>query len=350
MSHGYFHRVARQSPTRLWINNPTQEEARKAIAAGAISCTTNPTYTAKMLQEESEKEAVMGVIDQVTSTAGDDAKAASEIQRQVIKPLVEIFSTLYAKDPHQGFVSIQGDPYAEDDYANIVEAALADRALGENVIAKIPVTAAGLKAIEHLIWENVPIIATEVMAISQATAVCELYERTCARTGRRPPLFVTHITGIFDEYLHNLACQEEIPIAKDILWQAGTIVARKQYKLLKERGYQVTMLGGGARGLHHFTEMVGGDIHVTINWRGAAEELVRRDPPVVYRMDTPIPDYAVNELLRIPVFRMAFEEGGLAVEEFADYGPVRYFRDSFEAGWSALLEAIAARRKEQEGS
>jgi transaldolase len=110
------------------------------------------------------------------------------------------------------------------------------------------------------------------------------------------------------------------------------------------------MLGGGARGLHHFTEMVGGDIHVTINWRGAAEELVRRDPPVVYRMDTPIPDYAVNELLRIPVFRMAFEEGGLAVEEFADYGPVRYFRDSFEAGWSALLEAIAARRKEQEGS
>ena len=77
MSHGYFHRVARQSPTRLWINNPTQEEARKAIAAGAISCTTNPTYTAKMLQEESEKDAVMGVIDQVTSTAGDDAKAAS---------------------------------------------------------------------------------------------------------------------------------------------------------------------------------------------------------------------------------------------------------------------------------
>jgi hypothetical protein len=47
---------------------------------------------------------------------------------------------------------------------------------------------------------------------------------------------------------------------------------------------------------------------------------------------------------------MAFEEGGLAVEEFTDYGPVRYFRDSFEAGWSALLEAIAARRKEQEGS
>ena len=261
--------------------------------------------------------------------------------------MVEIFSPLRQR-PASGFCLDSGDPYAEDDYANIVEAALADRALGENVIAKIPVTAAGLKAIEHLIWENVPIIATEVMAISQATAVCELYERTCARTaeGRR---FVTHITGILTNTCTIWLVKKKYPLPRYSM--AGwNHCARKQYKLLKERGYQVTMLGGGARGLHHFTEMVGGDIHVTINWRGAAEELVRRDPPVVYRMDTPIPDYAVNELLRIPVFRMAFEEGGLAVEEFADYGPVRYFRDSFEAGWSALLEAIAARRKEQEGS
>lgn len=345
MSQGYFQRVTQQSPTRLWINNPTREEARKAIAAGAISCTTNPTYTAKMLETESDRDAVISIIDQVTAKIGDDTKAASEIQRQAIKPLVEIFLPLHEQDPLQGFVSIQGDPYAEDDYSNIVEAALADRAVGANVIAKIPVTAAGLKAIEHLIGENVPIIATEVMAISQAVAVCELYERVCAQVNKRPPLYVTHITGIFDEYLQITAQQDQIPIAKDLLWQAGTIVARKQYLLLKERGYQVTMLGGGARGLHHFTEMVGGDIHVTINWRGAAEELLRQDPPVIYRMDTPIPAYAVRELLRLPTFKMAYEENGLPIEEFADFGPVRYFRASFEAGWSKLLEAAAERRR-----
>ena len=349
MGNGYFQRVAQQSPTRLWINNPTREEAKKAIAAGAISCTTNPTYAAKMLQSESERDAVIAVIDQVIKAKSDDSEAAAQIQRLAIKPLVEIFRPLHTAKQRQGFVSVQGDPFAEDDYTNIIDAALADRGLGENVIAKIPVTAAGLKAIEYLIGEDVPIIATEVMAISQAITVCKLYERACEKVNKRPPVYVTHITGILDEYLHNLARQEQIGIAKDILWQAGTIVARKQYRILKQRGFNATMLGGGARGLHHFTEMVGGDIHVTINWRGAADELLSQDPPVVYRMDTPVPDYAVRELLRIPAFKMAFAEDGLAVEEYADFGPVRYFRDSFEAGWSALLTVIDERRRAGSG-
>ncbi len=45
----FFHRVSARTPTRFWINNPTDEEARLAIANGAIHCTTNPTYAGKML-------------------------------------------------------------------------------------------------------------------------------------------------------------------------------------------------------------------------------------------------------------------------------------------------------------
>lgn len=47
MSEGYFQRVTKQTPTRLRINNPTPEEASKAIASGAITCTTNPKYCMK---------------------------------------------------------------------------------------------------------------------------------------------------------------------------------------------------------------------------------------------------------------------------------------------------------------
>jgi len=47
---GYFHRVAAQTTTRLWINNPTGEEADLAIEAGAIGCTTNPAYCARLLR------------------------------------------------------------------------------------------------------------------------------------------------------------------------------------------------------------------------------------------------------------------------------------------------------------
>ena len=45
MAKGYFHRLHQETPTRLWINNPTLEEADLAIEAGAISCTTNPSYS-----------------------------------------------------------------------------------------------------------------------------------------------------------------------------------------------------------------------------------------------------------------------------------------------------------------
>ena len=347
MNQGYFHRLANQSLTRFWINNPTIEEAQKAIKSGAISCTTNPTYTAKLLKQASENPQVMDIIDRVIRETKDNSQAAAEVQRQVIKRLLDVFRVLYKEKPgSQGFVSIQGDPYAEDDYENIIVEALADMKLGDNVIAKIPVTKAGLKAMEYLIGENVPIIATEVMGISQAVCACELYEGVSHRKGVEPAFYVTHITGIFDEYLAKVAQEKQIEVAKDILWQAGTIVARKQYRILKERGYHVTMLGGGARGLHHFTEMVGSDMHITINWKGTADKLLEMDPPIVCRIDTPIPDYAVSELMdKIPDFSRAYLEDGLSVKEFADFGPVRFFRDSFEAGWSYLLETIKERRK-----
>ncbi len=44
MASTYFHTISRETPTRLWINNPTPEEAAEALGYGAVACTTNPTY------------------------------------------------------------------------------------------------------------------------------------------------------------------------------------------------------------------------------------------------------------------------------------------------------------------
>jgi transaldolase len=159
-------------------------------------------------------------------------------------------------------------------------------------------------------------------------------------------LFLTHITGIFDEHLHNVVEQEQINISSDILWQAGCIVARKQYRFFKERNYPGIMLGGGARGLHHFTEMVGSEMHITINWKGTAETLIEKNPPVVHRMGTPAPQYVIDELLeKIPDFRKAYREDGLSIDEFEDYGPVVLFRNMFLKGWESLLNAVKEQRE-----
>jgi transaldolase len=211
-------------------------------------------------------------------------------------------------------------------------------------MAKIPVIQGGLEALEVCVEENIAICATEVFSIAQAIHMCELYERAAQRTGNRPTFFVTHITGIYDEYLGKVAQREGIEIAPEVLAEAGCAVARKEYRLLKERGYHTTLLGGGARGTHHFTEMVGGDIHVTINW-STGQEIIDANTPVASRIDTDAPQAVIEELAdKFPDFVKAYDEDGLAVEEYADFGPVQFFRNAFLKGWYLLLAEIPARR------
>lgn len=347
MSRDYFQRVAQETPTRFWINNPSGQEMEQALAAGAISCTTNPTYASKLIR--SEPEYITPIIDRAIRMMPDDGAAADYVCQEATARIVARFLPLYERSGGtQGFVTIQSDPRKDEDANAILEANLRYRALGPNFMAKVPVTEAGLKAMEVLFADNVPVCATEVFAIDQAVAVCELYRRTAQKTGKHPPFYVTHITGIFDEYLSKVAASESIAISPETLGLAGSAVARKAYHLLKARGYPTTMLGGGARSARHFTDFVGGDVHITINW-STAQELINADPSVTPRIDSETPPHLVNELsARLTDFRLAFREDALPEEEFAHFGPVQLFRSNFIAGYEHLLAEIAARRKTQQ--
>jgi transaldolase len=343
----YFQKLARDTKTRFWVNNPTLEEARLAIAAGAISCTTNPTYAARMLRSESEGKTALALVDEAVRQTPEDGKAAEIVQRNLARRIVEEFSPLYRARPLlEGFVSVQGDPRASGDPDRIIGAGLEDRKLGQNCIIKIPVTGPGLVAIEDFVSRDIPVIATEVMGIAQAIAACEVYERVAKTAHRRPPFYVTHITGIFDEFLAARAREASIQVRPGSLFQAGSILARRQHRILMERGFAVTMMGGGARGLHHFTEMVGADVHITINWSGTADKLIEQDPPIVDRIHHDDPRDVVDELTeKFPEFRKAYEADGLAPGEFEEFGPAAYFRGMFIQGWEALEEVVRQRRR-----
>ena len=149
-----------------------------------------------------------------------------------------------------------------------------------------------------------------------------------------------------DQYLKQVVAENHIDIAPDIVWQAGLVVARKLYAVMKERDLPATFIGGGARGLQHFTEMVGGDVVVTINWVGTADALLEQDPPVVFRLFNPVEQYVVDELIaKLPDFRRAYLEDGLRPEEYEDFGPVVLFRDTFMTSWRRVLELIGEQRR-----
>jgi transaldolase len=340
MSPHYFHRVHVETPTRMWVNNPTADDARRAIAAGAVSCTTNPSYCSKLLQ--SEPAYIRGLIARTVTEIKDDDAAAEQVYHQAAARILEMFRPLYEESGGtMGFVTIQDDPRYDDDVEHIVDMTMRCTTLGPNFMTKIPVIASGVAAIEELVARNIPVCATEVFAVSQAIHMCEVYERAARRSGKYPPFYLTHITGIFDQYMAEVVKAEKIGIAPAILAQAGCLIARKEYRLVTERGYHAVLLGGGARGTHHFTEFVGGAMHITINW-STADELITANPPVASRIDAPTPAEVVQELrTKIPGFRRAFDEDGLGVEEYADFGPLMFFKTMFLNGYARLLDEVA---------
>jgi transaldolase len=339
----YFHRVHAETPTRMWINNPTADDARRSIAAGAVSCTTNPSYCSKLLQ--AEPEYLRGLIDRTVKDIKDNDVAAERVYHLASARILEMFRPLHEQSGGiMGFVTIQDDPRCDDDVEHIVDMTLRCTKLGPNFMTKIPVIESGIAAIEEAVARDIPVCATEVFCVSQAVAVAEAYERVARRSGKTPPFYLTHITGIFDQYMAEVVKAEKIDIAPEILSQAGCIIARKEYRIVKERGYRAVLLGGGARGTQHFTEFVGALMHITINW-STADELIAANPPVASRIDAPTPTEVVEELrAKVPGFRRAFDDDGLRVQEFAHFGPLMFFRTMFLNGYARLLDEVAERR------
>jgi transaldolase len=343
MIENFFTKLKKETPTRLWINNPTVQEVKLSIGHGAVSCTTNPTYGANMIRRDGEF--ARAIIRECLKQTNDNNMVADLVQQRLVTRVLEMFRPVHeASQGKDGYVSIQGDPRADTDPDHIVGEAFRYRSLGPNFIAKIPATAAGLKAMEVLIEDGMPVIATEIFGLSQMVAVCEMYRRAVAVGGNRPVFYVTHITGIFDEHLKEYVDKQGIKVSPGILAVAGAAVARRQYRLMKERGYDGILLGGGARGTHHFTDFVGGEFHITINW-STAEEILALNPPVTARIAIETPREVIAELeQKLPDFRKAWREGELAVEEFAEYGPVQRFRNQFIRGWTQMLDTIKEER------
>jgi transaldolase len=213
-------------------------------------------------------------------------------------------------------------------------------------MVKIPVTESGISAIKTLVQENCPTMATEVMAISQALCISRAYQAAVAEKGARPVFYITHITGILDDYFREVVKTRNLNIPAGVLAQAGISIAKRQYTVLKNGNYSGRMMGGGARKLADFTELVGGDLSVTINWKGSADELIKTNPPVVSRIEALASPTVVERLkAELPDYSKAYDENGMEPAEFFDYGGVALFRNAFVKSWRELIAQISSQRR-----
>lgn len=346
----YFKRVFDLTGTKFWINNVTPDEAGMSIDAGATGCTQNPSYCWKMLNHPDDREYALRILKESIKESDNDNEVESILQRKLVKRVSDVFMPVWEKSHgKQGYVSIQGDPIHEEDSRVIIDEGRKNHAMNPNVMIKIPATKAGLAAMETLIRENIPINATEVMGLRQALDICKMYRSISEKTGLAPVVYYSLITGIYDEYLHRFVNENKIDISGDILYYAGLIIAKKVYAVTKSHYPEIGFIGGGVRGLHHFTEMVGADVCITMNWEGQANELLKLDYPVIPRFFNPVPDLYLDELLtKVSEFRRAWYESGLTPDEYEHFGPVEYFRHMFIDAWEKTLVLIGEMRKKNQ--
>lgn len=342
---GYFHRVARQTPTRLWINNPTPAQAKSALQAGALGASTNPTYPARLVKEDPVY--FFDLLDPLLEEH-DDETAASLLYQRAVARLAKIYEPLFRQTQGgEGYVAIQGDPRVNDDPQAILTGAAIFYQLGENIIVKVPSTPAGAQAMESLTAMDRPTIGTLGFSIDQAIYMAEAYRRGLRKARKRPKCLLTYIAGILDEHLAETSERLGNVVPPEMIMHAGIVGTRRACQVFKERGYEAMLIGGGARGAHHFTELVGGDLYITIGW-DLASRLIDLNGPVEDRIGAKTPDEILTHLEKhLPDFVRASRIGILEPEEFRSFGPTMRFQGSFLSAWNRLLDLVAKRRAER---
>ena len=101
---------------------------------------------------------------------------------------------------------------------------------------------------------------------------------------------------------------------------AGIACFKRAYRIFQERGYRTRLLAAAFRHRLHWTELVGGDVVLTMPhaWQVLFNES-GLDP--VPRMDEPVDEPILAELYdRFTDFRRAYDPDGMTVDEFDSYG------------------------------
>jgi transaldolase len=342
MSSSYFLAVKSRTPSRLWVNNPTDSEVGLALAQGAVGCTTNPAYGGSLLKRAPEQ--VLPVIAECSAIAPSPTVAAHMVQQRLVERIASRFGSIYDESQgREGFVSIQGAPADDHDGTRILAEGLEARAIAPNIAVKIPATLPGFVAFERLVAEGTPVIMTEVFSLAQVVETCEIYQRVTSATSQRPPFFMSPITGIFCDHLKAVAARDGLSVPTDLVDWAGVALARACYAIVESREYPVTLLFGGARLPIDFTGLVGGRTAATINY-STIDEILAMEPEITDSIHAPVDDRILQTLAAtFDDFTRAMALDGLMPDEFEHFGPVLHFRNNFLAGWNAVVAACSAR-------
>jgi len=311
---------------RLW--NPRHPTA--CLLGGS---TTNPPLIWQAM--EADPETWDAYTRTETRRVGDPRALLWRVYTEACRRSAQVLEPIHrANGGRRGQVCAQVDPRMLTDLPAMLDQARGLHALAPNVMVKMPATKEGIEGIRILSAEGISTTATLCFSVAQLVAVA-----VAARSGFHEAREAgVDLAGVRSCAALMMGRMEDVPVFRKqaeregmelteaLLRWAGVAVARQAHALFRERGYETKLLLASMRlgpgqgdGLHiwHLEQLGGADAVFTI-FPNILEEFLTRyqERPLEPRIDDPVPDEAMDALLRIPYFRQAYEEEALTPEEF----------------------------------
>ncbi len=344
---GKLHETVVKFPnTDIWMDSCGENELNYALERGCVSATSNPAIVGSVIKGELsiwEKRIKEMVSERKDMTEEDVAWALIyEIGALRSKKLLPIFNESKGK---KGRLSIQTNPKYYRDTEKMLQQADVINSLGENMQVKMPASEAGIKAMEEATYRGISINATVSFTVAQAVAVAQAVDRGLKRreaeglaTETMAPV-CTIMIGRTDDWMKKYTDEQDIIVDPESLEWSGIAVMKEAYRIFKERGYKTRLLSAACRNHHHWSQLIGGDLSMTIpfNWH---KKLNSCDIEVTSRIDIPVKEEYMNQLGKLSEFHKSFEEFGMKYEEFEKYGGFRATVSGFIGGYDDLLKLV----------
>lgn len=340
-------RMVRDTPTDYWNDSCSVIELEYAIARGATGATSNPTIVLDVLKQ------AKGDWNPVIRALAADHPDWSEVELTwaVVEEMAvrgaHVLAPVFEREGgRKGRLSLQTNPANYMNAERMLEQGLRFAGLAPNMQVKFPATLAGVEAIERATVAGVNINATVCFTVAQALAVGQAVERGLdARVAAGHSIetmspVCTLMVGRLDDWMRVVADRDAIAVHPDALNWAGIAAFKRTLALFTERGYRTRPLAAAYRHRLHWTELVGGDVVLTMPHAWQVRFNASGIEPVS-RIDVPVDPALIRELqARIPDFNRAYEPDGLAPEEFAGYGASARTLRGFVKSYHDLIGAI----------
>jgi transaldolase len=340
-------RMTQETPTQYWNDSCAVEELAYAVERGATGATSNPSIVLEVLRKEADhwvpRVHEVAAANPTWSEVDITWSIVEEMAARGAAVLQPVFEQRHGA---AGRLSLQTNPANHRHAERMLEQALRFHGLAPNMQVKFPCTAAGLVGMEEATARGVSINCTVSFTVPQAIAAAEAVERGLARreaagedTSTMSPI-VTIMIGRLDDWMKVLVERDNLSVHPDAPNWAGVAAFKRAYAIFRERGYRSRLLAAAYRHRLHWTELVGGDVSMTMphawqvrfNASGIAPEA---------RMDVPVDPALIAELYdRIPDFRRAYEPDGLAPGEFESFGASARTLRAFVKSYHDLQGAI----------